>query len=140
MPSFFKNASRLLLPKRLWKSASKFSFRKYKQKILWLIIYLFHYDSSKSTSFMLNVAFDLILSTVFVKWTRTYCNTNIANTFFFSQPVFWYVVLLKKKLIAIIVIIIFSILFRHLHQTYTFINNLNDGEMITSHLIFELHY
>ena len=36
--------------------------------------------------------------------------------------------------------IIFSILCWHLYQTQTFNNNLNDGEMITSHSIFELHY
>ena len=32
------------------------------------------------------------------------------------------------------------ILFGDLYRTHTFINNLNDGEMITSHLMFELHY
>ena len=46
---------------------TKFSFRKYKQKVVLLVIFLFNYDSSKSTSFMLNVAFDVVLSTVFVK-------------------------------------------------------------------------
>ena len=34
-----------------------------------LVIYLFDYDSSKSTFFMLNMAFDVLLSTVFVKGT-----------------------------------------------------------------------
>ena len=58
-PSFSKNAS--LLPKRLLKLASKISFRKYKQKVVLLVIYLFSYSSSKSTSFMLNVAFDFVL-------------------------------------------------------------------------------
>ena len=67
LPLFSKNASRLLLPKRLLKCASKISFWKYKQKVVLLVIYLFNYDSSKSTSFMLNVAFDFVLSTVFVK-------------------------------------------------------------------------
>ena len=57
---FSKNASRLL-PKRLWSCASKISFRKYKQKIVLLVIYLLNYNSSKSTSFMLNVAFDFVL-------------------------------------------------------------------------------
>ena len=32
-----------------------------------LVIYLFNYDSSKSTFFMLFMAFDVLLSTVFVK-------------------------------------------------------------------------
>ena len=40
------------------------SFRKYKRKV---VIYLFSDDSSKSTYFMLNMAFDILLSTVFVK-------------------------------------------------------------------------
>ena len=32
---------------------AKKTFRKYKQKVVLLVIYLFNYDSSKSTSFML---------------------------------------------------------------------------------------
>ena len=43
------------------------SFRKHKEKVVLLVIYVFDYDSSKWTSFMLNVAFDFVLSTVFVK-------------------------------------------------------------------------
>ena len=69
--SFSKNTSRLLLPKRLWKCVGKIYFRKYKQKVVLLVIYLFIYEfskpaSSKPTSFMLNVAFDFVMSTVFV--------------------------------------------------------------------------
>ena len=44
--------------------AHSISFRKYKRK---LVIYLFNDDSSKPTFFMLNMAFDVLLSTVFVK-------------------------------------------------------------------------
>ena len=63
-----KMISGLLLPKSLWMYASIISFRrKYKQKVVLLVIYLFNYDSSKSTSFMLNVAFDFVLSTVIIK-------------------------------------------------------------------------
>ena len=40
---------------------------KYKQKAMSLVLYLFNYGSSKSTFFMLNMAFDVILSTIFVK-------------------------------------------------------------------------
>ena len=43
------------------------SFRKYKQNVVLLAIYPFNYDSCKSTFFMLNKAFDVLLSTVFVK-------------------------------------------------------------------------
>ena len=67
LPSFSKNASQLLLPKRLLKCVSKISFRKYKQKVVLLVIHLFNFDSSKSTSSMLNVPFDFVFSTVFVK-------------------------------------------------------------------------
>ena len=38
--------------------------------LLLFVIYLFNYDSSKSTFFMLNVTFDVLLSTVFVKQIR----------------------------------------------------------------------
>ena len=56
--NFLRTHHDYYFPNRLWKCASKISFRKYKQKIVLLVIYLFHYDSSKSTSFMLNVKFD----------------------------------------------------------------------------------
>ena len=36
-------------------------------KVVLLVVCLFNYDSSKSTSSMLNVAFDFVLITVFVK-------------------------------------------------------------------------
>ena len=61
LPSFSKNTSWLLLPKRLWNCASKVSFRKHKQKDVLLVTFLFNYSSSKSTSFMLNTAFDFVL-------------------------------------------------------------------------------
>ena len=67
LPSLSKNASRFLLPKRLLKCARKISFRKYKQEVVLYVIYLFNYDSSKSTSFMMNVEFDFVFSTVFLK-------------------------------------------------------------------------
>ena len=60
---------------------------KYKQKVVLLVICLLNYDSSTSTSFMLNVAFDVVLGTVFVKYIGIYCDTKITETFFFSQPV-----------------------------------------------------
>ena len=36
--------------------------------------------------------------------------------------------------------IYFFILFGHMYQTHTSSNNLNDGEIMTSHLMFEIHY
>ena len=38
-----------------------------KEKVVLLVIYLFNYDPSKSTFFMLNMAFDVVLSAVFIK-------------------------------------------------------------------------
>ena len=43
LSSFSQNASQILLPKRLSKCASTISFRKYKQKVALLVIYLFNY-------------------------------------------------------------------------------------------------
>ena len=39
----------------------------FKQKGVLLVIYLLHYDSYKPTFFMLHLAFDVVLSTGFVK-------------------------------------------------------------------------
>ena len=36
----------------------------------YVVIYLFNHDSSKSTIFMLNMAFDVLLSAVFVKYSK----------------------------------------------------------------------
>ena len=41
LPSFSQNASRLLLLKRLWKYASTISFRKFKQKVLLVLVQVF---------------------------------------------------------------------------------------------------
>ena len=38
----------------------------FQRKVVLLVIYLFNHDSSKSTIFMLNMAFQIILSAVFV--------------------------------------------------------------------------
>ena len=71
LSSFFRNASRLLLPRRLWKCASTISFRNYKWKVVLLVIYLFNYDSSKSTFLMLNMVFDVLFKLEFF----VSCNT-----------------------------------------------------------------
>ena len=69
-----------------WKFANTTSFGKYKWKV---VIYLFNYDSSKSFFFMLNMAFDVLLSTVS-------CNTKITRT---SCSVFWYVLFYKNLIV-----------------------------------------
>ena len=99
LPSFSQNASRLLLPKRLWKCASTISFPKYKQKVVLLVIYLFHYDSSKSTFFMLNMAFDVVLSTVLTNKLQFLKRKDCKNILLFAQPVCFDLHLFNKKLI-----------------------------------------
>ena len=42
----------------------------FRRKVVLLVIYLFSHDSSKSTIFMLNMAFDVLLSAVFVKYSK----------------------------------------------------------------------
>ena len=60
--SFSQNASRLIPPKRLVNCASALLVL-----VVLLIIYLFNYDPSQSTSFMQNMASDADLSTAVVK-------------------------------------------------------------------------
>ena len=43
----------------------------FQRKLALLVIYLFSHDSSKSTTFMLNMAFDILLSAVFVKYSKS---------------------------------------------------------------------
>ena len=42
----------------------------FQRKVVLLVIYLFNHDSSKSTIFILNMAFDVLLSAVFVKYSK----------------------------------------------------------------------
>ena len=42
----------------------------FQRKVILLVIYLFNHDSSKSIIFMLNMAFDVLLSAVFVKYSK----------------------------------------------------------------------
>ena len=90
-----------------------------------LVMYLFNYISSNSTSLMLNAAFEVVSSTVFVEYTGIYSNTKIT-----VACAFWNV-LIDKNSNALHLVIYLSILFWHLDQTNTFTNNLTDGEMTT---------
>ena len=51
------------------------------RKIVLLVIYLFNDHSSKSTIFMLNIAFDVLLSAVFVKYSKleSFVSCNIKH-------------------------------------------------------------
>ena len=42
-------------------------FKKWKRKVVLLVMYLFNYDSSKSTFFMLNMVLNVLLGTDFIK-------------------------------------------------------------------------
>ena len=99
LPSFSQNTSRLPLPKRLWKRESTISFWKCKRKVVPLVIYLFNYDSSKSAFFMLNIAFDVLLSAVFInklEFFISWNNIKITSTSFICS-VFSYVLFYKKS-------------------------------------------
>ena len=88
------------------------------------------HDSSKSTIFMLNMAFDVLLSEVFVKYRKlesfVYCN-RLFGLCFGVYVFYWKLIILHhgNK----------NFLFWHLYQTDTFNNNLNEEGMITSHLM-----
>ena len=102
LPSFSQNTSQSLFPKRLWTGARTISFRIYKLKVALLVIYLFNHDSSKATFFLLNMAFDVLLSTVFVKFEFfVSCNINITRTFFFFFFALCFDVLFYQNLIVL---------------------------------------
>ena len=42
----------------------------FQQKVVLIVIYLFNHDTSKSTIFKLNMVFDILLSAVFVKYSK----------------------------------------------------------------------
>ena len=101
LPSFSKNASRLLFSEEVLKLCEQNSFRKYQQKVVLLVIYLFNYSSSESTYFTLNVAFDFITLVRSSSSKLEFIAIKVTKTLFFSYRVFWYVVLFNKKLIAL---------------------------------------
>ena len=91
------------------KSASTHFFWKYKQKVVLLAIYLFNYNSSKSTLFIQTMTFDVVLSTIFVKlanWSPSFlvvrfCSTQKVKRNHYknvlplcSACIFWYVILI----------------------------------------------
>ena len=100
LPSFSKNASRLLLLKRLWKCSRKISFRKYKQTAALLLIFLFNYDSLRQlpSCWMWHLT---------LSWARFLSNKlelqyrDFKKIVLFSACVFWYVVHFDKKLILL---------------------------------------
>ena len=99
--SFPKNASRSLLKKRLGKCASTISFRKYKRKLLLLVICQLNYNLSKSTSFYVEWGIWCCLEYSFcqINWNLLLYK-DYKNIFLFSPCVFW-CVLFDKKLIVL---------------------------------------
>ena len=51
----------------------------FQRKVVLLVIYLFNHDSSKPTIFMFIMAFDVLLSAVFVKYSKlgTFFSRNV---------------------------------------------------------------
>ena len=56
---------KLLLSEEASKVCEYNFFHEMQAKSSVIVIYLFNYDSSKSSFFMLNMAFDVVLSTIF---------------------------------------------------------------------------
>ena len=60
----------------------------FQQKVVLLVIYQFNHDSYKSTIFMLNMTFDVLLSAVFVKYGKlesfVSCNVQLFTQCFDS--------------------------------------------------------
>ena len=72
------------------------------QKVVLLVIYLFIHDSSKSTIFMLNIAFDVLLSAVFVKYNKleSFVSFNINTVACICQIFHFYYDILLGRLIS----------------------------------------
>ena len=136
----FSEYSRPIFPKRLWNWARTISFRKYKWKVVLLVIYLFNYDSYKSTLFMFIMAFYVLLLTFWVQFLLykleffVSCNSIITSTSFFLLCVFW-CKFFKKVIVLHHGDNNFLFYFDICNQINTFNNNLKDEEMITSHLM-----
>ena len=103
LSSFSQSVLRLLLSKRFWKRADTIFFRKYRWKVLLPVLYLFNYDSCKSTFFMLNMAFDFVLNTIFVKYSlRVLKYEDYKNILLFAQPVCFDMYFSNKNLIVLL--------------------------------------
>ena len=101
-----------------------------------LVIYLFNYDLSKSTFFMLNIGFDFSWENVLSNELEFFapCSIKIARTAFFLFCVLVCTFLWKPNCSPSWWLKIYTT-YWHLYQIYTFSNNLNDEKMKTSYLI-----
>ena len=83
--------------------------------IVLLGIYLFNHDSSKSTIFMLNMAFDILLSAIFVKYSKleSLVSCNVKLLLYFNKYFFY-------KQLIILHHGDKTFLFWHLNQIHTF--------------------
>ena len=77
----------------------------FQRKVVLLVIYLFNHDSSKSTIFMLNMAFDVLLSAVFAKDGKleSFVSCNL-KLFALCYDMYFFI---KTLLFSIMVIITF---------------------------------
>ena len=100
----------------------------FQRKVVLLVIYLFSHNSSKSTIFMLNMSFDVLLSAAFVKLESfVSCNIKFFALCFDIYIFYQNLIILHHD--------DNNFLFWHLYQIHTFNNNLNEEGMITSHLM-----
>ena len=96
LPSFSQNASRFTSPEESLKVCQCNFFQR---KVVLFVIYLFNHDSSKSTTFILNMVFDVLLSAVFVKYSKleSFVSSNIklfALCFLSYVLFYWKIVIL----------------------------------------------
>ena len=132
----WKFTKKLILPKRLWKCVRTFSFRKSKQKVVLLVIYLFNHDSSVN---FLHFEYGI--------WRfleDSFCQINFISSFL-AIPYKDYRNILPFALCSDMFffhknLIVLdhgdnNFIFWHLYQICTFNNNFNDEGMITFHLM-----
>ena len=83
LPSFFSECIMITSPED---SLKVYECNFFQRKVVLLVIYLFNHDSSKSTIFMLNMVFDVLLIVVFVKYSKLefFVSSNIKLFALFS--------------------------------------------------------
>ena len=90
--------------------ASTISFRKYNEKVVLLVIYLFNYDSPNSPFFMLNMVFDVEYSLCQINWNSSFLAIQRLQGYRSFGSVFWYVIF-KENLIVQVVLHCSDIIF-----------------------------
>ena len=80
-PFILSECDALLLPNRFRKCTSTVSFEKNKRKVVLLVIYLYNYNSFKSTFFILNMVFFSSKLEFFVSLKRSQEHLSLGSAF-----------------------------------------------------------